>query len=624
MSDPSTNLIPEEALRAVFQPLLPDEEAQVRRIRSRVQDIESEQAARRRSLDRRPPWLKAAAFLLIPKYALAKGLGTGTALGGKVVPQASTAFAGPPALILISFTALFGWLLQKIRRIPLDGSEGRNSLPRAFEIWETDNNVRLLLGGLVVVALWLLGPGLEIALAAYVGLGMFFTVLLLDHLAREGFTERAPVSMSLFQVGIHMSTMMWIATTLATRSGEAEVIGVSNSLLALGSFAWLIAGDPGRISAAVRWIRHPEDSLLVPDRITVFCLRGLRMGFAVVALPLFILWILHGLSPLIAPRELTPRDLREEVLALDVAGLSPHVAEDVLLCVQALRGRDPEALPGDLVEHLSALPVDEPRRGADPLTAHGLATGPGLPDVPRWRDSLGSPRMVGHELSGPSQVQAALSLARDGMLSDEEASVIRQRNNLSVELAVSGLEPITLVYQMFLLEGVLAGSAHPVDAKFADLLHQALLTRVDGMNTSEGTYAFSQYPLGNQARGSGGWGRFASQRLDRNQLRATLAALLIMRSVGVPEGVDLERIRDDVFDEIKRPVTAVLVDGPRTGVPRLLARALEHSLVTLPGLPERPSSLRLLERAPVIGILLLIILGFAAIHRAPREQEGFS
>lgn len=119
-------------------------------------------------------------------------------------------------------------------------------------------------------------------------------------------------------------------------------------------------------------------------------------------------------------------------------------------------------------------------------------------------------------------------------------------------------------------------------------------------------------------------GRFASQRLDGNQLRATLAALLIMRTVGVPEGVDLERIRDNVFDEIKRPVTALLLDGPRTGVPRLLARALEHSPVTLPGLPERPSPLRLLERAPVIGILLLIILGFAAIHRAPREQEGFS
>ena len=129
MREDDSDLMPEADLRAAFRPLLPDPGEQLRRVRARVATLEEDGLRTRRAFTARSRWFQAAALLVLPKLAQAKGLSAGTAMSGKAAAQTSgLLFVSAPALCMLVITGLFAALLARLRRIPrTQSASGRSA-----------------------------------------------------------------------------------------------------------------------------------------------------------------------------------------------------------------------------------------------------------------------------------------------------------------------------------------------------------------------------------------------------------------------------------------------------------------------------------------------------------------
>lgn len=624
MNEPTHDLLPEEDLRAALQAALPAEADQLRRIRARVSALETQRERDRRAFRARPRWFQAAALLLLPKVAVAKGLTSGAAVGGKTTAQAAgLGLLSLPAILLIVVTGLFGALLQRLLRTPTGGQASGRSTHELEQRLQLQLRAGFLLGWPLLIALHLFAH--DLVLPFLIGGTMIASVNLLGILSREGITSRAEVSGALAR--LLLQSTLYLAM-LHQRISEDPVPNASYvGLLVAGCLALLVIGDPGRIGRGLSWMRHAEDSGLHSGMIA--CLRVLRTGFVLGVAGLLLYLAPLAARGLMVRSSLQPQDLRTEVLALDIAEVQDFQVGEVLLYLEALRSPGQAPLAPEVVEHLQGLP-----RASD-LQAYGLLPAPDLDALARDIESLTSPRLEDRPLT---RVEEALVAARSGLLTEEGARILHRRSRLTLETYGGAWEADTLMLTMrdllghLWLERELRPEDGPLDVELdgelASLLQHELELRWLGDLRSEdfpwrqGPGAFRNFPPkpGEERRHLR-----SSFGLSLGQTRATIAALLILQEVGVPESIDLDRLRTTALQELAGDPLGALV-GSALGqgddsLDRLRASAFEHLVAGLPAGPRPSIGGWFVERYRLVSVLLALALALVAVLRAPRGEE---
>jgi len=567
----SERLVEEDELRAALRARRPDPDAFQRAVREKLEAAEA--AA--------PPVGKAAAFL--PPGLLQ--ISVAGIAGKPTLGKLGASLVALPVLVLLMTALTFVAGVRSLRRLDASrdtGGDDARALHEALGWWRAHGLVNL---AVLVFMLWLALAGNVDLLLGILVVSMGFIVFVLRSLSSRGWASRRLVGAQCGGFLGSLAMWVWMATKDRFEPGAGWAAPLAYALMLGGGFACMYLALPAERDVARNAMRIVGGLVLAPLVLLLFLLAPLRTGASAGELRA---WAEEFAAP--PGRSAAWGDLR-----------------DVALALRALADGDPRLAP-DLARAEAAYRAGLARGEDVSPIVDGYAAELGLFDERDWPRLLADHRAKGlFAAAGPvthlDQRRAALEAAcASGVLDAAQRDVLARRLVATWDGDEEFANLSELAELCRALERIERGAAVEELARPA----RAALARAW---LSEGARVKSQ--LGGFVRY---YQRGAGEERYTDQ-RTMTAALELLARFGVPEEIDLTRVRAHVAHGAQR---RGLTGGPRSYELRAcLNHALfEHELgarTQPPSLLERVLALRLL-----IGVALLVGLCVYATGRAPR------
>jgi len=598
-----------DAIRRALEGLRPEPEAFRAGIDRRLREREDRADEQRARLAVAPARLRWAASIL-PPGVVGTAIGTATVAGKKLGLKAIPGLLAIPAVATLMVVLTFLGALRALKPAEGPATERVESEQAAIRAWWKRNRVATAISLVLFVVLAVLRHPEVLTLVLL--LSMIATTAQLGALSKAGFGDRKRVGAIGSQLLFSLA-WLWFMLRDLTPIGTTEINPMLGPVvLCLGAFACRMVSGHFALSGLWARIWHPERRMLYPDPVTTFCLRCLYGGVALAGLLFFGLVFWNS-----TPSAMTVFDPRWKLESM-VSGFDEPLAQvDDWLAF----GRAAEYLRRE--EHGSELDLDDAREVLRGAFEEGVKVGPRLLTravqlglLERSEALSIAPRLDVPVLVGDDAEVSEWAARVIGLLQVCGAWSEGQRAHLARCVAAGRPEEglfgrlEDLRDQIELLD--LLGATELADERapaVAEALRRHWCGSYDG--ATFGGFTFSS----EHAR------QRAGRRLDRlsaSDLGPTLAGIELMVRFGVPEGIDLERVRL----ALARPVASALglfdVGPPRWDLEQELARVeLREQLLESPG---GLLSLLIRNRIP-LGILLLIALCLIATARAPRGED---
>lgn len=605
----SNPLADPDAIRRALEGLRPDPEAFRAGIDRRIREREARDEEQRARLAVAPARLRWAASIL-PPGVVGTALSTATVAGKKLGLKAIPGLLAIPAVATLMVVLTFLGALRSLKPAEGAATERAESEQAAIRAWWKRNRIPVAICFVLFVVLAVLQH--PEVLTFVLLLSMLAVTAQLGALSKAGFGDRKRVGAIGAQL-LFTIAWLWFMLRDLTPIGTTEINPMLGPVvLCLGGFACRMASGHLALTGLWAWIWHPERRMLYPDPVTTFCLRCLYGGIALTGLAFFGLVFWNS-----TPSAMAVFDPRWK-LEWMVNGFEEPVGEEEDWLAF---GRAAEYLQRK--EHGTDLNLDDAHEVLRRASDEGVKIGPRL--LIRAVQLGLLERSVA--LAIAPRVDAPVLVGDEAEVSEWDARVIGllqvcgawsegQRAHLALCIAAGRPEEglfgrlEDLRDQIELLD--LLGATELADERglaVAEALRRHWCGSYDGAGF--GGFTFSP-ELARQRAGR--W----QDRLTTSDIGPTLAGLELMVRFGVPEGIDLERVRV----ALARPVASAFglfdVGPPRWDLQQELARVLLRERF-----PEHPGGLLglLIRNRILLGTLLLIALCLVATARAPRPEE---
>ncbi len=603
-------------LLAAFRELHPDPTAFKAGVRERIDEFEDGAESRATRFAAAPERMKWAASILPPGLVMGAVSLTGKAAsftGKGVLLKATAGVLALPSLSLLMLLGAFTGGVRSLRSAAAEPQDGEGDAAKLTSAWWQRNRYYALAAG-VVVALLVLLQSAEV-FAIFIGLSMACTVLLLGELSRAGLAERQEVAKVCARL-LGGAAFFWFYLSDSLPVDPSGAPSWTGPLvLVLGALACTFAS--GLVTWRSIWTRiwHPELRMLYPDAITTTCLRVMYSFIALVGVILVILALAKTAERMLQP-EPSRAGFVEYIAEFDGALDDSAAWSSLAMVVYALD--EASEAPLDLTA-LRGFVQSELARGAQvdvlqagPLMLElGLADPEQLPEVVsaiRGRsDGLRRSRYSLKPVSSFDRA-AVCALAAIGGIDDEGRQRLTTVAGTNWPPADRYRVSKEIVDRIYILDAL--GQGELVDAR-RDYVHRSLLAHWRGLDPGTSAATFAQEPSPKTRR-------FGWSTLLEDDYGPTQEALVLMARLGVPEEIDLERVRATLRLGRARNQSPFPSAGYRSIELRASVALMQIEALS----PEQHSFLSdLLAHRSILATILFSLLCLFATRRAPLTGE---
>ena len=590
-------------MREALAPARPDPSAFQRGVQARIRAREDEARDQIARLANAPEGMRWAASVVPPGF-LPAALGSVGFGAKKLSLKAFPSLLALPAISSLMIVLTFVGALRSLRtRATRESSAGSNSDEILALWWKRNLGKASVVGALVLLLVVFRHPE---AAMAIVLVSLAFAALLLAELARHGLAERARVGRFCAKLMGTIGAYGMFSNPLAagTRSPRLGcfvlLVGAVLCLFASGILSW---------AKIRRFVANPI-RMKYPDPITVRCLRALTWFGIVTASGVMVVYLGYAYS-FYTPY--SPK--RARLLAAVEAFAEPASSSGTWSMLGPLaKALLDDGGPRPRLENARreiARALEQP--DFDNSFTCGAAIRLGLvprEELHRWRTSYRGERLFeqdGAFIWGPFAREAEIRAALELGLDPAQRKHLVQRITQSWPAAEQhqALESMQAWSEL----SELLGDHVSVEARRSSV-HDALRAAWRGSYAEDGPGSFAPNPeMASDVELQG-----ISDTIVPSDAAPTLAAVLLMERYGVPDGIDIERLRASLKAEGKRP-------GRSSS---LFKATLDLALLRLDALIPRPSatiSERLLESRVILGAVLLVAFCVTATLRAPIGSE---